>query len=282
MRAIMRVLRFVVGGSKGYAPGFRAVRFLAEATGWWVCFTMTPSASAFRGSVPQTRRLHRQMAGVAAALLISVLLAICMPGPSAAAEIDRLLAAVNGKVLTQWDLEMSRRLNAVLAFGNTPAAAINDEINRMIDLELVWQEMQNFPMGPGDESSIAARMEDLRKGYETAGGLASVARQYGLSESDIRSYLYRQASILRFVDFRFTPFATPSRTEIEEYYREKLVPRLESAKAPVPPLADVLDKIEKILQQEKVNAAMEQWIEDLRRHARIEYFLDGNVPAFGK
>jgi hypothetical protein len=215
-------------------------------------------------------------------LFISLLLVICIPKPSVGAEVDRLVAAVNGKVLTQWDLELSRRLNTILSLGKVPDASIDAEIARMIDLELVWQEMQNFPMGSPDEASIAAKMEDLRKSYEPAGGLASAVRQYGISESDIRTYLFRQASILRFVDYRFTPFSSPSQTEIEEYYTQKLVPRLESGKTPVPPLAGVSESIEKILQQQKVNAAMERWIEDLRRRARIEYFLDGNVPAFAK
>ncbi len=244
------------------------------------------------------QRHRRQRKGRTPALSVGSVLSVAAAGcfvfillmttawiapPAEAAEIDRLLAAVNGKVLTQWDLEMSRRLNTVLALGKTPEpAAINDEIRRMIDLELVWQEMQSFPTGPEDETNVAARMDDLRKAYEIAGGLASAAGQYGLSESDIHEYLLRQASILRFVDFRFTPFATPSKAEIEDYYQQKLLPRLQAANSPVPPPADVSDQIEKILRQEKINAAMEQWIEDLRRHARIEYFLDGNVPAFGK
>jgi len=270
----------------------RVLRFVATATGRSpVCSGMTPTASALCGSAPQKRRLRRQRIQpgdrpVALTciwvLFAALLLGVGTPTRSSAAEVDRLLAAVNGKVLTQWDLEMSRRLNAVLAFGIAPVVAIDDEISRMIDLELVWQEVQNFPLEAGDENSVAAQMEDLRRSYETAGGLASAAQRYGLSESDIRTYLHRQALILRFVSFRFTPFSAPSPKDVEVYYREKLVPRLESAKASVPPLSDVSDEIGKILQQEKVNAAMEQWIEDLRRHARIEYFRDGNVPAFSK
>ena len=31
-----------------------------------------------------------------------------------AQEVDRLLAAVNGRVITEWDLRMARSLNAVL------------------------------------------------------------------------------------------------------------------------------------------------------------------------
>ena len=244
---------------------------------------VTGRSPACSGMTHGTQTGDRPAAPTSVAVLLgALLLGIGIPAQSSAAEIDRLLAAVNGKVLTQWDLEMSRRLNAVLAFGTAPPAAIDDEISRMIDLELVWQEVQNFPLGAGDESSITARMEELRKSYETAGGLASVAQRFGLSESDVRSYLYRQALILKFVSFRFAPFAAPSQQDVAEYYREKLVPRLESAKVPVPPLSDVSDEIAKILQQEKVNAAMEQWIEDLRRHGRIEYFGDGNIPVFSK
>ncbi len=201
-----------------------------------------------------------------------------------AQEIDRLIAAVNGKVVTEMDLELSRRLNALLVFEKeTVARSRSQEIDRLIDLELIRQELLNFPMTREDETTIQKGMEDLRKGYEAVpGGLAAVSAQYGLNEDDIRSYLRLQSSIMRFVAFRFTPFVSVLEEEKEKYYRETLVPQLERAKATIPPLSDVADRIEVILRQEKATAAMEQWIQELRSRARLEYHSETGIPEKSK
>ena len=60
-------------------------------------------------------------------------LACCWTGVFAAhaQEVDRLLAAVNGRVLTEWDLRMARSLNAVIetagAGGKIPAKPSREE-----------------------------------------------------------------------------------------------------------------------------------------------------------
>ena len=208
--------------------------------------------------------------------ILSALLAgfLAAPWRCRADEIDRLIAAVNGKVVTEMDLDFSRRLNSILAFGkDTDSRTRQQEIGRLIDLELIRQELQNFPMSREDEGTITKGMDALRKGYEAVpGGLDAVAAQYRVGEDEIREYLRLQSSIMRFVSFRFTPFVSVPQLEKESYYREVLVPQLERAKAPVPPLSEVEDRIEAILRQEKANDALEQWIEELRGHARIEYF----------
>ncbi len=214
------------------------------------------------------------------AFLLTCVLA-AMTGTLRAEEIDRLVAAVNGKVITNGDLLLARNLNAILSLGQTAALPERkEEIERLIDLELMRQELESFPV-PEDQTKIEARLQELRNAYAEIGGLPGLLRLLGLQESELLNYVRLQDSILRFVDFRFRPFVTVSGQEIQEYYREKVVPPLERSGAPVAPLAEVSGKIEEILKEEKVNAAMNQWIQDVRRHAHIEYFLDGAEPPRG-
>ena len=65
------------------------------------------------------------------------------------AEIDRVLAAVNGKVITESDVRVARDLNSLLVFGqgsDRGGLSVPDELNRMVDLELIRQELENFPL----------------------------------------------------------------------------------------------------------------------------------------
>ncbi len=195
--------------------------------------------------------------------------------PLKAEEIDRLLAAVNGKVITEGDLVLARNLNEILSLGrNDGIPSRNAEIERLIDLELMRQELVAFPMATGDQSNIESRLQEIKSAYADAGGLSASLRRLGLSEMELANYVRLQDSILRFVNFRFRPFAAPSEQEVQAYYNDKLLPPVRKANAPIPPLAEVSGKILDILTEEKVNALMNQWIQDIRRHSRIEYFLE--------
>jgi hypothetical protein len=195
------------------------------------------------------------------------------PIQASAETINRLLAAVNGKVITAGDVGLSHSLNEILMPGNATAKMSDeDEIQRLIDLEILRQEMENFPDVTGVEEQVESRMEALRKSYDEDGGLAAVQQKLGLQESELRSYLRLQVSALRLIDLRFRPFVSVTEDEIEEYYRTKLLPQTRASGADEPALEAVSSKIRTILTEEKVNSSLNQWLQDTRRHSKIEYF----------
>ncbi|MGD0308235.1 MAG: hypothetical protein ABSC02_03010 [Acidobacteriota bacterium] len=172
-------------------------------------------------------------------------------GPLAAQEIDRLLAAVNGKVITEGDLSISRSLNSLILLGRSetnPTRA--QELSRLIDLELIRQEMESFPFGQADQSSIQSEVEKQRSAlmtvYAEIGGLPALLRRLGLQEDELVSYLRLRVHVTRFMDLRFRPFVTG----VKE---------------------DEVDA--------KVNAALDQWIQNIRSHSHIELFDAGAHSA---
>jgi hypothetical protein len=184
-----------------------------------------------------------------------------------------VLAAVNGKVITESDLRIARNLNSLLVFGKDEqggGSSRQAQISRSIDLELIRQELTNFPLDPDEQSGIEARVEELKAGYVEIGGLDPLLRKLGLQAAELQDYLRLQASILRFVNLRFRPFVSVSPDEVSAYYRDKLAPKLQGAGVPVPPVEEVSAKIEDLLKEEKVNAALDDWIKELRAHSRIE------------
>lgn len=167
-------------------------------------------------------------------------------GPLAAQEIDRLLAAVNGKVITEGDLSISRSLNSLILFGRSDANPTRaQELNRLIDLELFRQEMESFPFGQADQNSIQAEVDKqmvaLKTVYAEIGGLTALLRRLGLQEGELASYLRLRVRMARFMNLRFLPFVNGAQGE------------------------DV---------DAKVNAAMDQWIQNIRGHSHIELFDD--------
>ena len=192
-------------------------------------------------------------------------------------EVDRLLAAVNGRVITEGDVKVASNLNALVVLGRAAGmASKEEEAERLIDLELMRQELENFASAPAEQSKVELQLEELRLAYAEIGGLSSLLRRLGLQESELRTYVALQASILKFVDLRFRPFVSVTDDDVKTYYQERLIPRLQSERAPLPALAEVSPKIEKLLREEKVNAALEAWIQEIRRHSKIEIFISTN------
>jgi hypothetical protein len=188
-------------------------------------------------------------------------------------EIDRLIAAVNGVVITEGDLDLARDLNAIIFYGQTAALrSRSEDIERFIDQELMRQELKNFSVANDVQGGVDARMQSLREAYAAKGGLPVLLKRIGLQESELISYIRLESSIAKFVDFRFRPFISVSAEEIRSYYENRLTPQLQKSKTELPDLEQVSDKIETILKEEKINAVLDQWIKEVRRSARIEYF----------
>jgi hypothetical protein len=208
-------------------------------------------------------------------LLALILSALNLSGE----EIDRLLVAVNGSVITEGDLYIARKLNPLIfSISGTGAVSREAEIDRLIDLELIRQELQNFSLDSDDESSLDAKTKEWRDRMTKAGiDLHSIER-LGIQESELNSYLKLRISILEFVDFRFGPFAAVSESEIKAYYDDTYSPQLRESGLETPPLSQVSDKIEEILKDKKINEALDQWLLEARSNAQIEYF-DGDSPA---
>jgi hypothetical protein len=198
-----------------------------------------------------------------------------------AGEVDRLLVAVNGVVITEGDLDIARSLNAMDSPGKrVDRVSRREEIDRLIDLELMRQELKNFSLDPQDEIQLDAKAKEFRDHLAEVSGITHSLEQVGLTELELHSYLRAAISVLEFVQFRFSPQAYVSEEEIAAYYAERLTPQLREAGVELPPLAKVSADIEKNLKEEKINDALDQWILDTRRNARIEYFnSDGSdVP----
>ncbi len=199
-------------------------------------------------------------------------------------EIDRLLVAVNGRVITEGDLDLARSLNAVVFYDKSSGSSSReDEISKLVDLELMRQELKNFSLTQEDQTRVETRLRSLRDAYAEKGGLSLLLRRLGLQESELISYLQLESSILKFVDFRFRPFVSVSEEEIKKYYETRLIPQLQKAKLEIPALPQVSTRIEEILREEKVNALLDQWIKEVRRNSRIENFdtASGSKPSTG-
>lgn len=189
-----------------------------------------------------------------------------------AEEIDRLIAVVNGSVITQSDLRLARNLNALLSIGRkSPDQSLEEEIQRLIDLEILRQELQNFPAVQIEPNEIDAELENLRQAFAEIGGMPALLNRLGLLESELREYVTLQLTLMKFVRFRFEPFVNIPEAAVRAYYEQELLPELRKTPgSPIPRLEEIAEKIEHLLKQREVDAAREKWLKEVRGISRIE------------
>jgi hypothetical protein len=205
------------------------------------------------------------------------------PVPAHTQEIDRLLAAVNGKIVTELDLGIARTLDAVLQFGkNAALQSRQKELDRLINQELIRQEMENYPIPESDraevEREVQAQLENLRDAYAEIGGLPALLRQLGLQQDELVAKVRTLVLSEKFISLRFGPFITVTDAEVEAYYSGRLLPQLRERGIDIPPPAAVAAQISALLREEKKNQAWLQWIDNIKIHSRIEFFAGGTNP----
>ena len=99
----------------------------------------------------------------------------------------------------------------------------------------------------------------------------------------VESYLRYRLQILRFIEQRFQPGIRVSPEQIENYYRDTLLPQYAAGET-VPKLEQVAPRIEEILLQQQVNNLFDDWLGNLRKQGEIEVLdpaLETTQPQTG-
>ena len=212
--------------------------------------------------------------------LLAVLLAV-VAAAGAQVVVDRMVAVVNRRVILESELEQVARVEELLqgkpaSSAKPTAQELEGVLERLIDRSLLEQQIaQSAPLDPSAEE-LAAQIKEIREkipGAETDQGWKSILTSYGLTQTDVEIHVISEFRVLRYVDLHFRGLVRVDRAEIQTYYLETFLPALERKGAPVPPLAEVSDKIEKILAEQRMDEMLNDWLQTLRSQAHIEKLM---------
>jgi hypothetical protein len=195
-----------------------------------------------------------------------------------AQEIDRIVAVVNNRPITESEWEQQERFEAMT--NNEPWKGFRhaqDSLDRLVDRALILQQMESAGNPKGDETFVAAQLTSLRKQMqlESDDGWRARLKQYGLLESDVKDVIAEQANVLRFIDARFRPAVHIPVEDVRRYYRETYVPQFQRTAKPgisAPALAEVESQIISVLTEQRMNDLFTTWLKTLRAQANIKRF----------
>jgi peptidyl-prolyl cis-trans isomerase SurA len=197
--------------------------------------------------------------------------------PSRAAEVlDRIVATVNGRIILQSDWDEAIRYAALVdrrPLQQVSSAERKAALDRLIDQELLQEQMRSTEVKRADEQEVAERVQEIRKQSGDAQdeqAWRSLLAHYGLTEDELRQEVALQLDLTRLVDVRLRPGVDIDVQSIESYYNQELLPQLRQSGGREVPLAEASPQIRELLTQQKVNQLLVAWLQNLRSGSQIQ------------
>lgn len=199
---------------------------------------------------------HRLRA--AGSLCLSLLLAAAIgPRPAAVEIVDRVLAVVDGAIITQSDVAGVSRLGLEPAADRT-MAAVRDAL---IDRRLILAEVDRYAPADPPEADVDRALEAMRARVGAA-AIETILTETGGSSEQLRRYLRDSLRIEFYMQQRFGTIQ-PTELDVAEYYRTH------AAGFGARSRADAREAIVAALASERRAVLVKDWVAGLRRRANI-------------
>jgi parvulin-like peptidyl-prolyl isomerase len=174
--------------------------------------------------------------------------------------IDRILAVVDGRIITQSDVRQEREVRERLGL----KAAETDKalVQSLIDDRLIESEIADFPGVDATDGEVTAYLQ------------SSVARD-GVASAALRNAVGRHIRMQKVFDVKFRQSIRPGDDDIRKYYDEVFVPKArESGLNPIPPLSDpqMAKAVHDNVVQELMDHEVSVWLDAIRKRSSIEVF----------
>jgi peptidyl-prolyl cis-trans isomerase SurA len=207
---------------------------------------------------------------------LAVVLLLAWSAVSAPAEvIDRILAVVEGQLVTLSDVRAVTRLGLESASPNTDA--VQDVLEKLIDRQLMLIEVDRYAPPEPSTSEVDAQFQIVQKRYADALGLEIALGQVGWARDDVRRYVRDELRIERYLQQRFTATIQPTDDEVAAYYR--LHADEFTRGGSIAPYAAVREDVRTRLIAERRSILVREWLTGLRRRANIQQLYFATPPA---
>lgn len=208
-------------------------------------------------------RVHRQHSASARRGLVAIVMTMFAlaagAAPSARDIIDRVLAVVDGALITQSDVNAAVRLGLIpTASAADPVAAVLDAL---IERRLILAEVDRYAPPDPAEPDVDRLFERVRARVGE-GPFADVLLQTGGSPEQVRRFVRDDLRIDAYLQQRFGAMQ-PSELDVAQHYREH--PERFQGRS----LEDAHDQIVAQLITERRSAVVGDWVAGLRRRANI-------------
>ena len=211
-------------------------------------------------------------------LLTVMLFVLVTPAAARAELIDRVLAVVEGQLITLSDVR------AVTLLGLEPVPAgpdpIRASLDKLIDRQLMLVEVDRYGPAEPAPSAIEAGVQAVRARFRDVLEFETTLHQIGITLEHLRRYVRDTLRIDAYLQQRFTAAIQPSEDEIDAYYR--LHAQDFAGTGPPRPYDEVRSEVRRRLIDERRATLVREWLAGLRRRANlVDLYLTSPAPRSG-
>jgi hypothetical protein len=187
-----------------------------------------------------------------------------------------VVVSIGDTAITQSDIKQEFRFESFLD-GQWPApppdaTALERARDRLVYQKLLELEGETDADGLAEARKAAAeRLSTIRSRFSRPEDFEAALRTLGIDEKQLLDRLVAQTQVLRIIDQRLRPSASPNPAEIENYYQQVFLPEFKRRNKTTPPaLADVEEQIREILVQQNINVSLTKWLDSMRASYRVK------------
>jgi hypothetical protein len=197
--------------------------------------------------------------------------------------LDSVVVIVNGDLILESDVDGEERFAAFQPFSEPKPVTQQELIERLIDRALILQQMALQPELPISDDRVDAQLATLRKGIpkcaayscETDAGWEKFVADQGFTIDELRERWKQRMQVLQFIEDRFRMGIRIEQADIDEYYKNTMIPMYAKEKMAPPAEATIADRIQEILLQEQVNKVLDDWLTALRAQGTVRMMKRG-------
>lgn len=204
--------------------------------------------------------------------------------------LDRIVAIVNNQLILQSDVNQEERFDAFEPFRADAAETRKQILDRLIDRTLIEQQMKLQPQPAIPDQALDAQLDEMRKNIpacakyhcDTAAGWQKFCADHGFTPEEVRNRWRQRMQVLQYIEQRFRMGIRIDPSEIDKYYKTKLVPTYQKQKVQPPPESAISDRIQEILLQQQVTGLLDDWLKALRAEGSVQILVpedDTNTPV---
>jgi hypothetical protein len=194
--------------------------------------------------------------------------------------LDRVVAVVNRRAILASDIDEEIRASVLDPLRTGQAELTRQRaLELLISRTLIQQQIRHEDLLTTEptKDEVNARVTELRKmlpdcvheNCASEAGWKVFLEEHHLTEQRVETYSRYRLEILAFIEQRFRSGIHISPQDIENYYRNTLLPQYKPGE-PIPPLDMVSPRIEEILLQQQVNVLFDEWLTNLHNQGDIE------------
>lgn len=197
--------------------------------------------------------------------LVACMTALATAQSSGQEVIERVLATVDGRVITLSDVRMAQALGLVAA--GEGAAGLEAARERLVDRVLVLDEVDRFSPPEPDAAAVERGAAAVRARFASAQAFEALLGRLGIDQSVVRQWVRNDLRLQSYIDQRFAGTAEPTREDIENELRQH--PEVFTRNGEPLPAAEAERVARERVTRARRAALVREWVDSLRARATI-------------